>query len=391
MNNWKKYNLSELIYCNLGKMLDKEKNKGEYLPYLGNINVRWGSFELDNLQKMRFEESENEKYELNYGDLVICEGGEPGRCAIWENQIPNMKFQKALHRVRPKKSIDNRFLYYWFLYAGKKGLLERYFTGSTIKHLPIESLLEISIRIPCLDTQKLISTFLYTIDRKIVLNNAINAELEKLAKTLYNYWFVQFDFPNAKGKPYRASGGKMEYNDVLKREIPKGWEVKRFSELATITTGKEDANFSTPKGKYNFFTCGREILRCDTPAFNGKAVLLAGNGDFNVKHYSGEFNAYQRTYVLIPKEHAHYAAMYIAANDKVAELKKGAYGSIVKFITMSDVENIALPVNEGYISLFKKLNDIIIKIELLEQENSTLVELRDFLLPLLMNGQVRVD
>jgi len=161
--------------------------------------------------------------------------------------------------------------------------------------------------------------------------------------------------------------------------------------LAIITTGKEDANFSTSDGIYNFFTCGRGILRCDRPAFNGQAILLAGNGDFNVKHYTGEFNAYQRTYVLIPKQSSHYAAMYIATNDKVAELKRGAYGSIVKFITISDVENIALPVNLEYHYLFEKLNVIINEIELLERENDELIKLRDFLLPLLMNGQVKVE
>ena len=286
-----------------------------------------------------------------------------------------------------EKKATYLYVYYWLVNSYVR---LRAISSGIRNNLNADLIREFPINIPSISKQTNISNFLYRLDKKIALNNTINAELEKVAKTLYNYWFVQFDFPNAKGKPYRTSGGKMEYNEVLKMEIPKGWKAERFIELATITTGKEDANFSTRDGIYNFFTCGRDILRCDKPAFSGQAVLLAGNGDFNVKHYTGEFNAYQRTYVLIPKHSAHYAAIYIAASDKVAELKRGAYGSIVKFITISDVANIALPVNHECNYLFEKLTVIINEIELLERENDELIKLRDFLLPLLMNGQVRV-
>lgn len=91
---WEKVKLGNVTDSCLGKMLDQNKNKGDYQPYLANVNVRWGEFDLEDLPLMKFEESEQERYELKYGDLVICEGGEPGRCAIWKEQIPNMKIQK---------------------------------------------------------------------------------------------------------------------------------------------------------------------------------------------------------------------------------------------------------------------------------------------------------
>jgi len=159
--------------------------------------------------------------------------------------------------------------------------------------------------IPNIQTQSAIARVLSFLDDKIELNNKINKELETVAKELYDYWFVQFDFSNEKGKPYKTSGGKMVYNEVLKREIPKGWEVKSLRNIANIETGKEDANFATPDGHFKFFTCGRTTLQCNKPAFKGNAILLAGNGDFNVKHYTGEFNAYQRTYVIIPEQSVH--------------------------------------------------------------------------------------
>ena len=118
---WEKVKLGNVTDSCLGKMLDQNKNKGDYQPYLANVNVRWGEFDLEDLPLMKFEESEQERYELKYGDLVICEGGEPGRCAIWKEQIPNMKIQKALHRVRVHDCLDYRYLFYWFLLAGKTG------------------------------------------------------------------------------------------------------------------------------------------------------------------------------------------------------------------------------------------------------------------------------
>ena len=150
---WEKVKLGEVTDSCLGKMLDQNKNKGILQQYLANVNVRWGSFDLDNLSEMRFEEHEQERYGLKYGDLVICEGGEPGRCAIWKEQVPNMKIQKALHRVRVHDELDYRYLYYWFLLAGKRGALDQYFTGATIKHMPGDKLKTIEIEKPPLKIQ----------------------------------------------------------------------------------------------------------------------------------------------------------------------------------------------------------------------------------------------
>ncbi|RHW57309.1 restriction endonuclease subunit S, partial [Cronobacter sakazakii] len=99
-SEWKQVRLGDFIDSCLGKMLDQKKNKGAFHPYLGNSNVRWGEFDFSNLAEMKFEDTEHERYALKKGDLVVCEGGEPGRCAIWEDEIPNMKIQKALHRIR---------------------------------------------------------------------------------------------------------------------------------------------------------------------------------------------------------------------------------------------------------------------------------------------------
>ena len=118
----------------LGKMLDKNKNKGKERPYLGNINVRWGYFEFSNAKTMKIEDDEIERYSVKYGDLIICEGGEPGRCAVWKHEA-EMFIQKALHRVRFPSYYSADFAFYYLSYAVKLPLVTDLLTGTTIKHL----------------------------------------------------------------------------------------------------------------------------------------------------------------------------------------------------------------------------------------------------------------
>lgn len=192
-SKWVHAKLGDYIHSNLGKMLDQNKNKGDFQPYLGNSNVRWGYFDLEDLSLMKFEEHESDRYGVRKGDLIICEGGEPGRCAIWEDDVPNMKIQKALHRVRPLPGLTSEYLYYWFLYFGRTGQLDAYFTGTTIKHLTGKALSELPIKIPTVDEQKYISIVLGSLDAKIKANRKINRTLEQMSQTLFKSWFVDFD------------------------------------------------------------------------------------------------------------------------------------------------------------------------------------------------------
>ena len=169
----------------LGKMLDQRKNRGKLSPYLGNKNVRWGRFDIQRLNQMRFEEHEHDRYGLKNGDLVVCEGGEPGRCAIWRDEVPGMKIQKALHRIRAGELLDNRFLHYWFLLAGRNGALEPYFTGTTIKHLTGRAIAELQVPLPSLPEQRDIAHVLGTLDDKIELNRRMNETLEGMARALF--------------------------------------------------------------------------------------------------------------------------------------------------------------------------------------------------------------
>jgi len=136
--------LGNISESRLGKMLDKEKNKGTPRPYLRNVNVRWFEFDMEDLLEMQIEENEVDKYSLRKGDLVICEGGEPGRCAVWEKD-DTIFYQKALHRVRFTDGSNPRFYMYYLWYAAQTGQLKPLFTGTGIKHLTGQSLVKVLV------------------------------------------------------------------------------------------------------------------------------------------------------------------------------------------------------------------------------------------------------
>ena len=198
----------------------------------------------------------------------------------------------------------------------------------------------------------------YLGDLSSELDNRFTQTLDQFVREIeekyVEYFFFDFNFPDAKGNPYKESGGKMKFDKELNREIPVDWVVRNLSDLLPVLTGKKDANYSTPDGAYNFFTCAEEVSKCPTFEFDGKAILVAGNGSFNIKTYEGKFNAYQRTYVLIPRNRDLFTICHLAVAERILKLTKGSRGSIVKFITKGNLEDIkiALP-NDSGIALMK--------------------------------------
>ena len=301
--DWPIVRLGDYIDSCLGKMLDKKKNKGTEQFYLGNSDVRWGSFDLSKLSKMKFEENEHERYGIKKGDLIVCEGGEPGRCAIWQEALQNMKIQKALHRIRTKESLNNYYLYYWFLYSGQRGLLEPYFTGTTIKHLTGKALKELELPLPPLSYQKRTARILKSIDDKIQLNRQINQTLEQIAQALFKSWFVDFEPTRAKiaakqsgQDPERAAmatiSGKSidqlaqlnpEQLEALKTtaalfpdalvdselgEIPEGWGIKKIGDVCATTDYVANGSFKALKENVTLYDEKNEVLYVRTTDYN---------------------------------------------------------------------------------------------------------------------------
>jgi hypothetical protein len=159
-SGWTQTTLDEIADTSLGKMLDRGKSQGDYLvPYLRNSNVQWGHIDLDDVLTMDIPLEEQGFFGLQPGDLLVCEGGEIGRCAIWAGGSGYMAFQKALHRVRPHEGIPAKFLLYLLEYLSKTGVLSSFATGSTIKHLPQEQLRRLPVSLPpSAEQQRIVAT-----------------------------------------------------------------------------------------------------------------------------------------------------------------------------------------------------------------------------------------
>lgn len=395
MNKLKKYPLSDLYEMSSGISTTKEQ-AGHGSPFVSFSTVFNNYFLPDVLPDlMDTSEEEQETYSIKEGDILLTRTSETihelAMSCVALKDYPRATYSGFTKHLRPKTAGIAYHKYLAFYLRGY--LFRKAVTNNAIMTLRASFNEDIfsflNLYLPAYEEQVKIGDLLYKMEQKIQLNNRIIAELEEMAKTIYDYWFIQFDFPNEEGKPYRSSGGEMVWNEMLKREIPKGWEVQTVKEILDVVTGKEDANFATTNGKYKFFTCAQDVLFCDTYVFDGSGVLIAGNGDFNVKHYTGKFNAYQRTYVLIPKEQKYYAILYLVAKDSITRFKSGSNGTIVKFITKGDVEGITIivPNTDKY---YEYLNRIIYYAELIEKQNQELTKLRDWLLPMLMNGQITV-
>lgn len=250
---------------------------------------------------------------------------------------------------------------------------------STYPSISPSDIENLEVWLPELREQKKIAAILSALDEKIAINRAINENLERQAQALFKSWFVDFD-----------SVSKLGFTESELGDIPYGWRIYTLSEFLPVKTGKKNANVSSDKGAYPFFSCSQDFSWTDEYSFEGHAILVAGNGDFNVKWYNGKFEAYQRTYVLIPYVERYTDWLYYAVKYNLESITSAARGSVIKFITKGNLENFAFAAPENLekceiIDTFSSINRMI---NALTQENYRLAEIRDSLLPKLMAGEI---
>nr|HPJ26079.1 restriction endonuclease subunit S [Synergistaceae bacterium] len=175
---WEWVKFGKVTSNRLGKMLDKSKNRGNPKPYLRNTNVQWHQFVLDDVKEMKFEDGELHEFRVLPGDLLICEGGEPGRCAIWRDSEIEIYFQKAVHRARPFSCVTSEYLEVCLTNDAGNGQLAKYFTGATIKHFPGDKLKGYVIPLPPLPEQHRIVA---CIDQLMALCDTLEQQIEAAA------------------------------------------------------------------------------------------------------------------------------------------------------------------------------------------------------------------
>ena len=320
--------------------------------------------------------------------------------------------------ANPEKSSE-LFVYYFFEYIKKE--IQKSASGSIQDNINIDYLSKMRIKIPEKDYQDKIVEVLSSIDKKILLNNQINQELEDMAKTLYDYWFVQFDFPDQNGKPYKSSGGKMVYHPELKREIPEGWGVEKLKDKLSVSRGISykteniKDNIGIPMINLASIGISRNYKSSGLKFFNGeysKEKIVSG-GDLLIACTDLTRNAdIVGSPIIVPFDEQKYLfSMDLAKIDSKVDyinkyylystlrtehyhnyIKKWASGTNVLHLNIDGMGwySIAIPpmnLQEEYskiiLNFSKKTNNNI-------QQNKELTQLRDWLLPMLMNGQVKV-
>ena len=294
--------------------------------------------------------------------------------------------------ANPEKSSE-LFVYYFFEYIKKE--IQKSASGSIQDNINIDYLSKMRIKVPEKKYQDKIVELLSSIDKKILLNNQINQELEAMAKTLYDYWFVQFDFPDPNGKPYKSSGGKMVYHPELKREIPEGWGVESVGNLLDKVTKAEKIENNSIEfiGKIPVIDQSQKYISGFTNNENGliqpqKGHVIFGDHTRVVKYINFDYaRGADGTQVLISNnENISNVLLYHMIED--FDLSNYGYARHFKFLK----EKIVIVPDKEVSSKFEiQANVIYEKIKNNIFENQELTQLRDWLLPMLMNGQVKVE
>ena len=235
---------------------------------------------------------------LKEGDIVFVRSNGNkelvGRCMLINHITQLITFSGFVIRGRilDTEKYDPVFFTYHFKDIAFRRAMSGTAVGANIQNLSQGRLSAYVAEIPDIDTQHKIANYLSAYDALIESDQKQIKLLEEAAQRLYKEWFVDLRFPGYEDTP-------------IVDGVPEGWEKVGLASIAPVVTGKKDANFGTPDGKYLFFTCAQEPIKAPSYSFDCDAVILAGNGDFNVKLYRGQFEAYQRTYVFSPNETNH--------------------------------------------------------------------------------------
>lgn len=378
---------------------------------LGNFNYPNGGFkENDSKKDIYYTGIVKNEYILKKGDLITPLTEQTYGLLGTTAWIPedNKYIQNGdIGLVLPfKGKLDNKFCYYLLSSTLIKKQLSAAAQQTKIRHTSPEKIKSCLAIIPPIDIQKRIGILLSSVDCQIERNNIIVKRLQVLAQAIYTRWFLQFEFPNEGGKPYKSSGGKMVWNDELNREIPEGWKVKNIKELCDVTWGQcPDGNNILPlytKENNTIKYCSgagdmRNGLLVDCQAKTNASKRYADKGDI-LMSVAGSIGALaivdekislgRAAMAFTPKKCTKLFA-YLAIQSLVDRIKQVASGSIQKVISDNHIDDMNLPYDEIIFKMFEKYNRVIEEQIVLSKESKMLTSLRNYLLPLLINGQLK--
>ena len=316
---WEIKKLGEVCESDLGKTLNQSKDTGELRPYLCAINVLWDKIDFTTLKETRFEDSELERYTIRKGDLLICEGGDIGRAAIW-NYDYEIQYQNALHRVRLNDGVLSRFLLLYLKHLKDSGVLDaRYGKGVTIKHLVKSSLLSIPIPIPPLEEQERIVKELDCLSGVIEKKKQQLKELDALAQSIFYQMF----------------------GDHITNE--KGWEVKKWNDVLTIINGKNQKAVENPNGEFPIYGSGGIMGYADKYLCPKNTIVIGRKGNINKPIFVKEpFWNVDTAFGLIA-DNTHIAPSYLFFYCRIFDFEQLNKAVTIPSLTKSDLLLLEMP------------------------------------------------
>lgn len=408
----------------LKKELYVPKGEDTYKVYLQENILKQNNIAGEHYISKDYYEKSMKRYAVKEGDFIVTCDGTLGEIFQLKNLTePGIISSSLLRITLDKKKCDEKFFPYFFKAKMKMPLITQA-NNSVLKHLPgLTNIRNFSIDLPLLTTQKKIASVLSALDDKIALNKKMNQKLEAMAKRLYDYWFVQFDFPDKNGHPYKTTGGPMTYNQNLKREIPAGWEQSSillknifnsdftangsFNDLAENVKYNEgspyalliriiDFNDDFAKSEKFIWVNKHSYDYLKTSSLHGGEIIICNVGNAGAVYRCPFLNCPMTLgpngVVVNDLFYNNYLYMYFKSELGQQQLRSISSGSIQLKFNKTSFRNIPLLFpDKKTLSLFnEKYNSIYAQINNLWTENRKLTALRDKLLPLLMNGQVVV-
>ncbi len=371
-----------------GTQLKASEYSATGTPVINVKNIGYGNLILNDLDYVPATVcSRLSNHLLKKGDIVFGRKGSVDRHCYIKEENENWMQGSDCIRVRVEKGINSRHISYYLMLDRVKKQINNSSVGSTMASINTDILKTVEIILPDSERQNSIAALLTIIDEKIENNNKINAELESMAKTIYDYWFLQFEFPNEDGKPYKSSGGKMVWNEELKREIRAGWKQGTFFDLIEIGNGKDHKGLHN--GKVPVYGSGGVMRFVDKAIYDGESVLIPRKGTLNnIIYVNGAFWTVDT--MFYSKMKMDHTAIFTYYSVRLYDFEKLNTGTGVPSMTSSIIYDLKtiIPTRKILKDFDLAVQSFYKQIQANRKENEELASLRNFLLPLLMNGQV---
>ncbi|MBW8354066.1 MAG: restriction endonuclease subunit S [Pseudomonas sp.] len=360
----------------LGKMLDSEKNVGVPKPYLGNKSVQWGRIDISDLPTVPMTRADLEKYRLRDGDLLVCEGGDVGRAALWSSPLEECYYQKALHRLRPLRGFDSRLMVELLRQWSDRGLLANYVTQTSIAHLPREKFMGVPMPVPPVPEQRAIATALSDVDALLSALEQLLAKKRDLKQAAMQQLLTgQTRLPGFDGE----------------------WEVKLLGEIAHIKTGSRNNEDKVEDGQYPFFVRSEFVERISSYSYDCEAILVPGEGRIgDIFHYiNGRFDVHQRVYAItkfLPDISGRFIYFYLSKNFGAWAMQNTVKATVdsLRLPTFLTFEIMLPPIKAEQIAITSVLADMDAELAAIEQRLSKTRTLKQGMMQELLTGRTRL-